>query len=339
MKNQQEYTQFALVREMMETPQIIKNFKLQNADNVAARIKQTGKLFFTGEGSSRIFPAKNAIMQSLRDGMAAFLTTEGGRQGAEYDLSDFVVFGASNSGQTNEVICLFDMLKNNGHQKLFGLTANHNTKLESLANETFVLSCGKEDAVAATKSVAEQALFYQVLLAQVQNKSKSLVDNLAALAEACQEALTAPIDSAMVDAIAQAGTIYFAGRNDGVAEELTLKTNEITRKKSDYLEGTYLVHGIEEVMNPDDVVILIDPYEDELDKIKETLADGVGLKLFAVATRDTIFPTIKVTAVADLTNYVYLCLGWNILVEVGMRLNINLDKPERARKVGNIFRG
>jgi glucosamine--fructose-6-phosphate aminotransferase (isomerizing) len=30
--------------------------------------------------------------------------------------------------------------------------------------------------------------------------------------------------------IANAGTIYFAGRNDGVAEELTLKTNEITRK-------------------------------------------------------------------------------------------------------------
>ena len=45
-----------------------------------------------------------------------------------------------------------------------------------------------------------------------------------------------------------------------MAEELTLKTNEITRKSSDYLEGTYAVHGIEEVMNADEVVIWVEPY-------------------------------------------------------------------------------
>ncbi len=49
--------------------------------------------------------------------------------------------------------------------------------------------------------------------------------------------------------------IYFAGRNNGVAEELTLKTNEITHKKSDYLEGTFSVHGIEETMRPEEVVV------------------------------------------------------------------------------------
>jgi glucosamine--fructose-6-phosphate aminotransferase (isomerizing) len=32
---------------------------------------------------------------------------------------------------------------------------------------------------------------------------------------------------------------------------------------------------------------------------------------------------------------VYLCAGWNLLMEIGMALEINLDKPERARKVGN----
>ena len=73
----------------------------------------------------------------------------------------------------------------------------------------------------------------------------------------------------ITEKIANAGTIYFAGRNDGVAEELTLKTNEITRKKSDFLEGTYAVHGIEEVMNSDDVVVLINPFKSELEKIKE----------------------------------------------------------------------
>lgn len=335
MKNQEKYTKFALVREMMETPQILSNFKLQQAEAVVEAIKQTGKLFLTGEGSSRIFPAKNAIASELRAGNGLHIATDGSFQSCEYELGDFVVFAASNSGQTKEIITLCNAVKKAGHKRLFGLTANKNTKLESVADQTFILSCGKEDAVAATKSVAEQAIFYQTLLAQVQGKSIS--QKLSPLADAYRAALIADIDPAITNRIAQAGTIYFAGRNDGVAEELTLKTNEIMRKKSDFLEGTYLLHGIEEVMNGDDVVILVDPYRSELELIQKLLAKGVGLDVFAIATEDTIFPTIKVISVDELTPYVYLAAGWNILVEVGMSLGINLDKPQRARKIGNVF--
>ena len=128
-------------------------------------------------------------------------------------------------------------------------------------------------------------------------------------------------------------------RNNGVAEELTMKVNEIVRKKSAFLEGTYLMHGPEEVMNPNDVVIVIDPYKSEMEKINELLVQGVGLNVFAIASNDTIFPTIKVTNVGELTNFVYLAAGWNLLVEVGISLGIDLDKPERARKVGNEFVG
>jgi glucosamine--fructose-6-phosphate aminotransferase (isomerizing) len=337
MNQQPKYSQFALAREMMETPAIIRNFKLADTAETVRAIKAAGRIFFTGEGSSRIFPAKNAISTALRCGLEIQMAAEGGRQALEYKLQNWVVFGASNSGQTKEVIALFDTLKKGGHKSLFGLTANRNTKLESIANKTYLLSCGKEEAVAATKSVTEQALFYQMLLAQVHGHGTEA--RLAELADAYEAALTTPVDPQMTDAIANAGTIYFAGRNDGVAEELTLKTNEITRKKSDYLEGTYAVHGIEEVMNPDDVVILINPFPAELEKIRETLVKGVGLRVFAVASEDTIFPTIKVRDTGEYSTYVYLGAGWNILIEVGIALGINLDKPVRARKVGNEFIG
>jgi len=92
-------------------------------------------------------------------------------------------------------------------------------------------------------------------------------------------------------------------------------------------------------MNPNDVVIFIDPFEAEWQKIHDTLVKGVGMKVFAVSTKDTAFPTLKVNDVDDLTGYVCLAAGWNILVEVGVHLNINLDKPTRARKVGNEFIG
>ena len=92
-------------------------------------------------------------------------------------------------------------------------------------------------------------------------------------------------------------------------------------------------------MNPDDVLILINPFEAELEKIRDVIIKGVGMKVFAVAPRNTIFPTIKVPEVGELSTYVYLAAGWNILVEVGAALGINLDKPVRARKVGNEFIG
>jgi len=131
--------------------------------------------------------------------------------------------------------------------------------------------------------------------------------------------------------------IYFAGRNNGVAEELTLKTNEITHKKSDFLEGTYAVHGIEEVMRPDEVVIVIDPFPEEEQKFKEVLQSGVGMGVIAVSSRPTRFPTISIPQVEGYETVLQLLAGWNILVHVGVALGINLDKAERARKIGNEF--
>ena len=151
MKNEEKYMQFCLVQEMMDTSDIIRNFKLENMDELINVIKAKSKLFFTGEGSSRIFPAKNAIYTSMRAGYDINLATDGGRQAAEYNLSDFVVFGASNSGSTKEVIALFDRLDKVGIDDRFGLTAREDTKLSEMSKQTFVLSCGWEQAVAATK--------------------------------------------------------------------------------------------------------------------------------------------------------------------------------------------
>jgi glucosamine--fructose-6-phosphate aminotransferase (isomerizing) len=142
-----------------------------------------------------------------------------------------------------------------------------------------------------------------------------------------------------VQRIASAGTIYWAGRNDGVAEELTLKTNEITRKPADYLEGTYAVHGVEEVMNADDVVIWVDSYHESEQKFEDVLVKGVGLSVVTIASRDTRFPTIRIPDAGDLSPFIQMAAGWNLLVEIGLSLGIDLDKPLRARKVGNEFTG
>jgi glucosamine--fructose-6-phosphate aminotransferase (isomerizing) len=328
-----KYSQYMLVREMIDVISIVKGFNPDQTKEVAKKVKSVGKLLLTGEGSSRIFPAKNVIRKNLRWSLGLQIITEGSCQSAQYDLSKFACFLASNSGRTKEVVQLAKKLAEQGNKNRFGLTANKKTLLEEACSEMFVLTCGQEQAVAATKSVVEQALFYESILWHIAGTIKKLV--CGELSEKLAEVLTMPIDKEIVKAAVNATTIYFAGYNDGVAEELTLKTNEITRKKSDYLEGTYAVHGIEEVMDANDIVFIVDPIEDETAKFEEVLVKGVGLKVVAVADRDTPFETIRVPKAGELAPYVYLCAGWNVLVEIGLALGINLDKPQHARKIGN----
>ncbi len=338
MNESSRYQEFGLVRDMLATADVIRQFDAGRPAAIASGIAGVGNLLMTGEGSSRLFPAKHAIAHSRRKGWPLTLHTEGGRQAQEYALDKWAVLAASNSGRTAEVIELFNKLTGAGHQHLYSLTAFADSKLESLAQQGFVLSCGEEGAVAATKSVVEQALFCRALLESVAGEEE-LQPLLAALGDAFQSTLEYEIEASIIDRIASAGVIYWAGRNDGVAEELTLKTNEITRKASVYLEGTYAVHGVEEVMEAGDVVIWIDPDPVAEDKFHQVLVEGASMEVIAISSRETRFPTIQVPDQGALAPFVQMAAGWNILVETGIKLGVDLDKPVRARKVGNEFAG
>ena len=106
---------FNLIREMSETVDLVRRFDPHQADETADRLAQVGRLLLTGEGSSRIFPAKNAIRKSLAWGLDLQVATEGARQAALYDLRKFAVFAASNSGRTSEVVSLLKQLQAAGH--------------------------------------------------------------------------------------------------------------------------------------------------------------------------------------------------------------------------------
>ena len=330
--NDPKYSMFALCNEMLESVEIIRNFDSNVSLAFVDSLKQRKRIMLTGEGSSRIFPAKQFIGKSLTKGADYEARTEGSWQAMEYDLSDYVVFGASNSGKTKELVSLILGLANTGHPALFGLTATPDTPVATITNRAVVLQCGKEKAVAATKSVVEQALFYESLL---YNYLGQQMPDLKLLAKQMNEVLQLSINQLIVKILANAPVIYFSGRNNGVAEELALKTNEITRKKSAYLEGTYAVHGIEEVMNAGEVMVIIEPFENEEAKFREVLVDGVGMEVIAISSRQTSFPTIRIPNGMAYRNYLELAAGWNLLTEIGIELGIELDTPKRARKIGN----
>ena len=90
-------------------------------------------------------------------------------------------------------------------------------------------------------------------------------------------------------------------------------------------------------MNKNDIVFVVDPIEDEIEKFQEVLVEGVGLKVVAIADHDTPLTTIRIPEAGELNQYLFMSAGWNILVEIGLAMGIDLDKPERVRKVGNEF--
>lgn len=336
--DREPYSSFGLVKDMLSAVDVVRKFDPSVVDHIAKQIPTTVKLLLTGEGSSRLFPAKGVIAEARRKNWPLMIHTEAGRQAQEYDLADWGVMAMSNSGRTAEVIRLYTQLNEAKHPRHFSLAAFPQSTLESLATAGSVLKCGKETAVAATKSVIEQALFCRALVEKIVGVN-SLHSRLADLSAHIHTALTQPIDPEITRKVSRAGTVYCAGRNDGVAEELTLKINEITRKHSDFLEGTYAVHGVEESMRADDVIIWIEPYAESEQKFHDVLVKGVGLTVIAISSRPTMFPTIQIPDAGDLAGFVQLVAGWNLLVEAGLQLGINIDKPERARKVGNEFTG
>lgn len=321
-------TSFSLIQEMQDVPDILRRFQPNYIAPWLDTLHAKHKILLTGEGSSRIFPAHNLIDLALQRGHHWNFYTSGARQAQNYNLTDWAIIGASNSGKTRELLSLFTQ-STEQNIPCFAVTGTPDSKITHIADQTIVLSCGPEQATAATKSVIEQALIYQAILQGPEwaNQTKA--------ADLCHTILNQTIDPNIIEKLASASTLYFAGRNDGVAEELTLKAYEIARIKSDYLEGTYLFHGVEEIMTPHDCLVLIDPSPVDFDKIAQVVSQGIGMPVVAISTHETPFPTIPIPQLSGFDTYFQLLAGWQLLVAIGLTNGVNLDQTKRARKMGN----
>lgn len=331
--SQEKYSQFAICHEMLQACDIIADFDVSSLSPLKDHIGSHKKIFITGEGSSRLFPGKNVIARSLAKPGMFEIRTEAALQAMEYDLSGYLVLGLSNSGRTKEVVKLFDKLAQDGHPAFFSITAStDDPPLAAHSTGNHTLSCGKEQAVAATKSVMEQALVLDILLYEPE---WAPMPSLETFSLQLRQVLEAQPDPAIVDVLARASKIYLAGRDNGVGDELALKTNEIIRRRSMFLPGSYALHGIEEVMDASEVLLLIDPFKDEEVKFRQVFAENIGMKVIAIADRQTSFPTIVIPDGGFFKGYLELAAGWNLLAEAGIKNGIDLDKGLRARKIGN----
>jgi hypothetical protein len=73
------------------------------------------------------------------------------------------------------------------------------------------------------------------------------------------------------------------------------------------------------------------------EKFYDVLVRGIGMNVIAIGPKRTPFTTIEIPGKSEYQSYLCLATGWNLLVEIGITMEINLDRPERARKIGNEY--
>ncbi len=333
---------FETEKEMLESPDIIRKFDLEITKKIAKRIGSR-RIIFTGMGSSVLFPANNAknraFMLNIKNRVEVYFASD---LLSYNDFSDTFVILCSNSGMTKETIMLFDHIKKNG-AKAVAVTAVENSILAKKCKDKIIMKCGFEKGVAATKSVIEQALILESLIFNIAKNQgikinfdeirKALVDT----SRKVQWNINIRVPGNMLKVLAEAASIYFIGRQTGVADEITLKSHEIARKSAFFYPDTHIVHGIEESIESNPMVIF-EPF-----KFRKFINDfkrfskRTNCKLFGIDSQKFI-EGIKIRSNTYFENYCLLTAGWGLLRCVAKNQGVDIDKPKKALKIGNPYK-
>ena len=334
---------FETEKEMMESADVIKRFDFSITSKLAKEIGSK-RVVLAGMGSSILFPAQNAKNRAfelnIKNRVEVYFASD---LFAYNDFSDTYFILCSNLGMTKETILLHEHIKKRKGECLVITTVPDST-LAKRCRKKIIMQCGFEKGVAATKSVIEQGLILDSLmlnLAKNQGKRIDFKKMKRLLVNASKNIswnINAKVPDRMVDALADASSLYFAGRTTGVADEITLKAHEIARKSAVFYPGTHIVHGIEESIESNPIILF------EPSKFKNFIGDfknfskRTNCKLFGI-DRETIIEGIKIKSTPFFENYCLLAGGWGLLRVVAGKLNIDIDKPKKALKVGNPYKG
>lgn len=330
-------------KEMLQSREICNNFDLNKMKSIADRIGNKN-IIFSGMGSSLIFPAKNAKHRALElnvtNKIDSYMPID---LFACKDFKDTFVFLCSNSGKTKEIINLLKHAEKYG-ATCIAITAVGDSMLAKRCKETIVLSGGFEKGVAATKSVVEEALIFDSLILHLaKNQGKGIdIDlmnkKLKEAGDFIYENINLETDKVIIEGLSMSENFFMVGLDDGVAEEITLKAYEITRKVALFYPGTHIVHGVAEAIEGNYAIVFnttryADYIKDFEDFSKKTNCRVIGVD------RNGGIKGLKIKMNEEFSDYCLLSGGWCILLNVAKNLDIDVDHPRKASKVGNPYQG
>lgn len=287
-------------------------------------------VLFVGEGSSRLFPAAFALHLRRAWNAPIYIDHLGGREASRVVNERQCVVGLSNSGDTREVVELLDQLRQNNHKRVLCITGRDDGYMTK-GFEHKALLAEPEGAVAATVSVFGQAFILADAIAAIAGKTVPKKEIQAEV----ERLLNADIPNDVLAKLNATQRIFWSGAEGGCASELTLKTLETCRILGTYAPGSLILHGIEEVFDDGDLVVLVDPAAQDKEPYNTFIVENTPAKTVQIGGPDYGVPRIEHADLGVWNPLLQLVIGWKLLVAQANALGNDPDTPQRARKVGN----
>jgi glutamine---fructose-6-phosphate transaminase (isomerizing) len=165
---------------------------------------------------------------------------------AKIDLSDSVVIGLSQSGETPDVVEYVKRARGRGAFTV-GITNGRDSSLAVAADATLVLAAGPERAVAASKTFLNTLAALAWVAGGAAGRGREIAEGLSRVSDQLSESLES-LEQAVSNvamAFAYVGRMYVIGRGIefGTAREVALKLTETCRVAAEPLTATDLAHG------------------------------------------------------------------------------------------------
>lgn len=285
-------------------------------------------LLLVGEGSSQLFPGGFATYLAKQWGMGASIDVVGGREASTLPLERYQLCFLSNSGQTRELLELLQEAPNVGRP--LALLGSKAGPLYDAIEQSCVVLTKPEKSVPATASVFGQALVIAHALSHVAQKPFPL----AAIAAAVEAVLNSKMTSSLTATLASANRVWWADAGDQVGAELALKTMEVAGCSGSHASGNLMLHGVEEVLGPRDLVVRYSCASQDDDQW-ERIQSQCDAQFLRVGQGEMNW---NVSHLGQWAPLVHLVIGWRLLGGMAQTHGHNPDAPRRARKVGNPWR-
>jgi fructoselysine-6-P-deglycase FrlB-like protein len=217
----------------------------EQAKNVVASIRKTGRLLLLGMGGSHaVNRAVEPLYRNL--GIEAIAVTLSEQLGMPLPIEGRTVLITSQSGESAEVLRWF--AETGGTEDTFGLTLEGASSLARSA-PSLVGAGGAELAFAATRSLTVSFALHLAILS-------ALGDDPAHALAALSASVDIDIEPAL-SAFDNVAAVVTSGRRlQGLAEALALGLTELSRYPCFSLEGGQLRHGPMEMLGPKVGVVL-----------------------------------------------------------------------------------
>lgn len=262
------------------------------------------------------------------------------------DLSDALVIGISQSGESPDIVSVLVEGKKKGCPTL-AITNNQKSPLARQAEFIIPIHAGEENAIAATKTYTASLTTLALFSASLNNDNSGikLIENLPSCMEETLSISLEKLDQVQRYRYIENCAVIGRGFNYSTAFEIALKIKELSRVNAEPYSSADYRHGPIATAQPGFPVILLSPegvISNDMIKLKEQLVTR-GAEIILISNvleknnKEQLFFKIPSRIEEWLSPIVAVLPGQLFAMQLATEKHLNADKPSGLTKVTHTY--